>query len=232
MNNPVSPKTLDEMIAYYKMRADEYDEWFYRRGRYDRGHELNARWFAEADQVFDAFDALAMSGDVLELAAGTGIWTEHLLRTASTITVVDASQEMIAINRAKVASERVSYVQADLFAWQPARLYDAVCFGFWISHVPLKRLDAFLVMVASVLRPGGKVFFVDGRREQTSTAIDHVLPEQGSQVMTRKLNDGRAFQIVKNFYDAAFLAERCAAAGLKVDARETPTYFVYGCGQK
>lgn len=232
MNDPVSSQTLQEMIAYYKARADEYDEWFYRRGRYDRGPELNARWFAEADEVFAAFDAQAMTGDVLELAAGTGIWTERLLRTASTITIVDASQEMIAINRARVASERVSYMQADLFAWTATRLYDAVCFGFWISHVPLERLDAFLGMVASALRPGGKVFFVDGRREPTSTAADHILPEQDNQIMTRKLNDGREFQIVKNFYDPAFLAAHCAAAGLTVDVRETPTYFIYGCGQK
>jgi 2-polyprenyl-3-methyl-5-hydroxy-6-metoxy-1,4-benzoquinol methylase len=232
MSDPVSPQTLREMIAYYKARADEYDEWFYRHGRYDRGQKLNARWFAEVDEVLVAFDTLAMTGDVLELAAGTGIWTERLLRTASTITIVDASPEMIAINRARVASERVSYVQADLFAWQPTRLYDAVCFGFWISHVPLERLAAFLNMVASALRPGGKIFFVDGRREPTSTAANHVLPEQDSQLMTRKLNDGRAFQIVKNFYDLAFLAARCVAAGLTVDVRETPTYFIYGCGHK
>lgn len=232
MTDPVSSRTLQEMITYYKARAEEYDEWFYRRGRYDRGSGLNARWFAEVDEVFAAFDALALTGDVLELAAGTGIWTERLLHTASTITIVDASQEMIAINRARVASERVSYVQADLFAWQPARLYDAVCFGFWVSHVPLERLDDFLGMVARALRPGGKVFFVDGRREQTSTAVNHILPEQSSQIMTRKLNDGREFQIVKNFYDPAFLASRCAAVSLTVDVRETPTYFVYGCGQK
>lgn len=232
MNDPVSSQTLQEMITYYKARADEYDEWFYRRGRYDRGPELNALWFAEVDEVFAAFDALAMTGDVLELAAGTGIWTERLLRTATTITIVDASQEMIAINRARVAGERVSYMQADLFTWQPARLYDAVCFGFWISHVPLERLDAFLNMVASALRPGGKVFFVDGRREQTSTAVNHILPEQSSQIMTRKLNDGREFQIVKNFYDPASLADRCATASLTVDVCETSTYFVYGCGHK
>ena len=232
MNDPVPSQTLQDMIAYYKARAAEYDEWFYRHGRYDRGSELNARWFVEVDEIFAAFDALAMTGDVLELAAGTGIWTERLLRTASAITIVDASQEMISINQARVASDRASYVQADLFTWQPTRLYDAVCFGFWISHVPLERLDAFLGMVANALHPGGKVFFVDGRREQTSTAINHVLPEQGRQVMTRKLNDGREFQIVKNFYDPAFLAERCASAGLTVDVRGTPTYFVYGCGQK
>lgn len=228
MNDPVSSQTLQDMITYYKARADEYDEWFYRRGRYDRGPELNARWFAEVEEVFAAFDALAITGDVLELAAGTGIWTERLLRAASTITIVDTSQEMIAINRARVASERVSYVQADLFAWQPKRPYDAVCFGFWISHVPLERLDTFLGMVAGALRPGGKVFFVDGRREQTSTAVNHILPEQSSQIMTRKLNDGREFQIVKNFYDPAFLTARCATVGLTVDVRETPTYFIYG----
>jgi len=228
MNDPVPSQTLQHMIAYYKARADEYDEWFYRHGRYDRGSELNARWFVEVDEIFAAFDALAMTGDVLELAAGTGIWTERLLRTASAITIVDASQEMISINQARMASDRISYIQADLFTWQPTRLYDTVCFGFWISHVPLERLDAFLGMVASALRPGGKVFFVDGRREPTSTAVNHILPEQGRQVMARKLNDGREFQIVKNFYDPAFLTERCAAAGLTVDVRETPTYFIYG----
>lgn len=175
-----------------------------------------------------------MNGDVLELAPGTGIWTERIARTASTITAVDASPEMVAINRVKLgpAADRVTYHLADLFAWQPDREYDACCFGFWISHVPLERLDAFLATVAQALRPGGKLFFVDGRREPTSTAANHQLPDAGEQVMTRKLNDGRAFQIVKNFFDPAALAARCAAAGLDVDVRETATYFMYGVGTK
>src|SRR5437588_1807666 len=104
MTDPASSQTLQDMMDYYRARAHEYDEWFYRRGRYDRGPEANARWFAEADEVFAALDALGIEGDVLELAAGTGIWTEHLVRTASSIIVVDASPEMIAINRARVAS--------------------------------------------------------------------------------------------------------------------------------
>jgi len=230
MSEPVSSKTLNDMKDYYRARANEYDEWFYRRGRYDRGPEGNARWFAEADEVFAALDALGMEGDILELAAGTGIWTEHLVRTARSITVVDASPEMMAINRARVASERVSYLQADLFTWQPVRTYDAVCFCFWISHVPTERLDAFLNTVAAALREGGEVFFVDGRRELTSTAIDHQLPETDTQLMTRRLNDGREFKIVKNFYEPAMLATRSAAVGLNITVRETQTYFIYGYG--
>ena len=144
--------------------------------------------------------------------------------------MVDASPEMMAINRARVASERVSYLQADLFTWQPVRTYDAVCFCFWISHVPTERLDAFLNTVAAALREGGEVFFVDGRRELTSTAIDHQLPETDTQLMTRRLNDGREFKIVKNFYEPAMLATRSAAVGLNITVRETQTYFIYGYG--
>ncbi len=232
MSNPVSDQILQSMKTYYSERAQEYDEWFYRRGRYNRSSESNARWFAEVDEVLQALDNAKLEGDVLELAPGTGIWTEKLLRTAATITAVDASPEMIAINRARIASERVSYLQADLFSWRPARTYDAVFFGFWISHVPLEKLDAFLASVASMLRPAGKLFFVDGRREPTSTAVNHQLPEPDSQTMVRKLNDGRAFEIVKNFYDPVDLAARCARAGLAVDVRESATYFLYGYGTR
>ncbi|MGN6565849.1 MAG: class I SAM-dependent methyltransferase, partial [Thermomicrobiales bacterium] len=57
-------------------------------------------------------------------------------------------------------------------------------------------------------------------------------PEQGAQTMMRKLNDGREYQIVKNFYDPVRLRAQLAVAGLDVDVRETPTYFLYGTGQK
>src|SRR5437763_5154525 len=232
MPDTVPPATLDEMKAYYRARAAEYDEWFYRQGRFDRSPETNARWFAEAEELYRALDALHLTGDVLELAPGTGIWTERLVRTARSVTAVDASPEMVELNRAKVASDRVTYVLADLFTWRPDRRYDAVCFGFWLSHVPGELLDDFLAMVASALRPGGKLFFVDGRREPTSTAADHQLPDEHTPVMTRRLNDGREFQIVKIFYEPAALAARFARAGLAVTVRETPTYFIYGTGER
>lgn len=232
MTDTVPTDVLADMVDYYRARAAEYDEWWYRHGRYDHGAERNGRWFAEMREVYDAFDALEFTGDVLELAPGTGIWTERLVRTADSVTAVDASDEMVAINRAKVGSDRVSYIIADLFAWRPAEQYDGVCFGFWISHIPTERLDGFLAMIAGALRPGGKVFFVDGRREPTSTAANHVLPERGSQVMARALNDGRTYRIVKNFYDPEALTAQCERAGLDVAVRETATYFIYGAGRR
>ena len=44
---PVDRVLLDEQIEYYRARAPEYDEWFFRRGRYDRGEGHRRAWFAE-----------------------------------------------------------------------------------------------------------------------------------------------------------------------------------------
>lgn len=232
MNAPVPAPILDEMVDYYRARAPEYDEWWQRQGRYDRGPEANARWFTEIQEVLTNFDAYSFTGDVLELAPGTGNWTQQLLRTANTVTAVDASPEMVAINRARVQSDRVTYILADLFAWQPDRQYDGICFGFWLSHVPLERMAQFWQTVALALRPGGKLFFLDNQREVTTTSVDQHLPATDSQLMTRKLNDGRTFQIVKNYFEPAVLTAQCQAAGLNVNIKTTTTYFLYGLGQK
>jgi len=232
MGDQVDRGVLDEMRDYYRARAPEYDDWFLRRGRYDRSPETNRRWFVEVDEVVAALERAGLGGDALELAAGTGIWTERLLPQVASLTAVDASPEMIALNLARVGQDRVRYIQTDLFTWQPDRQYDAVFFGFWISHVPRERLDAFLRIVATALHPGGKLFFVDGRREPTSTAVDHQLPMPDAQIMTRRLDDGREFQIVKIFYEPSELATAFERAGLVVEVRETAAYFIYGAGTR
>jgi trans-aconitate methyltransferase len=76
---------------------------------------------------------------VLELACGPAIWTDLLLRRATSLTAVDAAPEMLALAEARVGEGRVRFVQADLFSWRPERRYDTVFFGFWLSHVPRER---------------------------------------------------------------------------------------------
>ena len=53
---------VGEQISYYQARAHEYDEWFFRQGRYDRGDELNEQWFSEVKQVRQAVDAFGPTG--------------------------------------------------------------------------------------------------------------------------------------------------------------------------
>lgn len=218
---------VQQQIEYYRARAGEYDEWFYRVGRYDHGPELNEQWFDEARQVMKALHSIGPVGDVLELACGTGIWTEQLLRVGQHITALDASAEVIEINRAKLKADNVTYEQADLFQWEPARQYDLVFFSFWLSHVPPDKLAGFLQTVARAVRPGGQVFIVDSRPAPTSSAQNHAPYEEGSVYHTRKLNDGREFMIYKVFYTPDTLRAALADAGLNATVQTTANYFIY-----
>jgi demethylmenaquinone methyltransferase/2-methoxy-6-polyprenyl-1,4-benzoquinol methylase len=225
---------LREQADYYRARASEYDRWFLRQGRYDRGDAANSQWFAEVHQVEAALASVPLDGaDVLELAPGTGIWTEQLVERAARLTAVDASAEMIGENRRRLGdrAERVAYELADLFHWAPHRTWDAVVFCFWISHVPDEQLDGFLERVAEMLEHNGAVFFLDGQKEPSSTAVDHELPD-GDEVMLRRLDDGREFRVVKNFWSSAELEARCERAGLAVSVHETPMFFQYGIGRR
>jgi demethylmenaquinone methyltransferase/2-methoxy-6-polyprenyl-1,4-benzoquinol methylase len=220
---------LDEQRAYYRARAREYDEWWERTGRFDRGADANARWFEEAAALRRAVEQFDPRGDVLELACGTGIWTERLARTAGRVLAVDASPEMLEINRGRVRAGNVEYVQADLFEWTPpAASFDVCFFGFWLSHVPESRFAEFWETARRALRPDGRALFVDSARTARSTAADHVLPQGDAETMTRKLNDGRTFRIVKRFHAPEDLRDRLAELGWTAEVRRTGEFFIYG----
>lgn len=223
---------LQEQIAYYKARAAEYDDWFYRRGeRYDKGEELNAQWFDEAKQIRNALHSLPKQGHILELAPGTGIWTQELIKLADRVTAIDASSEMIAINQAKLQSEKVTYKQADLFEWQAEQQYDMVFFGFWLSHVPPEKLQPFLEQVAAALKPDGTVFMVDSRPQLTAMANNQA-PLDNKVEQQRILNDGREFTIVKIYYEPEPLQAAFTQVGISLHAHYTDTFFIYAQGQK
>jgi 2-polyprenyl-3-methyl-5-hydroxy-6-metoxy-1,4-benzoquinol methylase len=228
-----SSDILRGQIEYYRARATEYDDWFLRRGRYDRGADATRRWFEQVQEVREVLRTVPLDGkSVLELAPGTGIWTEELVDRAARVTAVDASREMLALNRERLGerASKVTFVTADLFEWLPSHQFDAVVFCFWISHVPVEMLDEFLTRVAHALVPGGLVFFVDSRREHTSTASDHVLPTDGEETMIRRLDDGREFVIYKNFWNPDVLEEVCRRAGLEVRVGQTVDFFQFGVG--
>ena len=163
---------------------------------------------------------------MLELACGTGVWTELLLRYATSVTAVDASPEMLAIASARVSDERVRFIQADLFTWAPDRRYDVVFFGFWLSHVPLERFESFWSLVADCLEPRGRVFFVDDPHRTP----DELIEGESSSTIRRRLNDGTAYRIVKVPYAPADLERRLIRLGWRVTVTPTSGRFFWGAG--
>ena len=110
-------------------------------------------------------------------------------------------------------------------SWRPVRRYVAIFFSFWLSHVPDSRFAAFWELVASALAPGGAAYLIDSAFDPTSTAKDHVLPGREAGIVTRKLNDGREFRIVKVFYEPAALAAKLQPLGWKSKLAQTLRYF-------
>ena len=192
---------------------------------------MQQKWFADVTAVANALDAFAPKGDVLELACGTGLWTERLLPHATALTALDAVAEVLALNQERVKDNQVRYIQHDIFSWRPDRQYDVVYFSFWLSHVPPERFASFWDLVRRCLAPEGRAFFVDSLYEPTTTANNHTLLGKGSAIQDRKLNDGRQFRIVKVYYEPEDLALQLAALGWYASIARTDTYFLYGSAQ-
>jgi demethylmenaquinone methyltransferase/2-methoxy-6-polyprenyl-1,4-benzoquinol methylase len=214
---------LGEQVRYYAERAAEYDDWWYRRGRYELEPDALARWQADVAEAATALEGLAPFGSVLELAAGTGIWTRKLVELADRVLALDANAETLALN-----TSDADLVRADVFEWRPAERFDLVFFSFWLSHVPEERFDEFWGLVGDALVPGGRVFLVDsGAGDTAHTGTDQVDGEE-----TRSLSDGRTFRIVKRRWGPEELAERVRPLGFELDLRDTANgHFLYGCGE-
>lgn len=216
---------LKQQIDYYRTRASEYDEWFLRKGKYDRGLRLNTLWFAEVEEVKKELKQFNPKGNVLELACGTGWWTEELTTYADHITAVDVAPEVIEINRGKVQNKKVTYTQADIFNWKPDSKYDVVFFSFWISHIPPERFASFWNFVRSALTPNGRVFFLDNLKSATQKETDYQ-----ATTSIRTVKSGEQFTIVKIFYKPKELEHRLENLGWQVTVKHTANYFLYGFG--
>ncbi|MCY4465990.1 MAG: class I SAM-dependent methyltransferase [Chloroflexi bacterium] len=220
---------LQQQIKYYRARAPEYDEWFYRTGRYDRGPAHTQQWQREVEIVRRQLHSRPRCEQILELAPGTGIWTQDLAQLGERVTALDASPEMIAINRAKLAADNVEYELCDLFQWQPQRQVDMVFFGFWLSHVPADKLSGFLQAVQAALKPGGRLFIVDSREPDQSN------PRTGTQTIEgdrqqRELKDGRQYEIVKIYYEPQALSAILREHGFDIEVQATANFFLYADG--
>ena len=223
---------LAEQRAFYRARAPEYDEWWQRRGRYDRGEAAFAEWERQVGLVSDALLSFGARGDVLELAGGTGWWTEQLARTADQLTVVDASPETLDLNRARVGRADVEYVTADIFEWRPERTYDVVFFSFWLSHVPRRRFSDFWNLVRLSLSPGGRVFLIDNRTDPIpqSAGDDPFVVEYRPDLHVRRVSDGSQYRVVKVMYEPEELQGLLNSEGW--DSKLAATrLFIFGSAQ-
>jgi SAM-dependent methyltransferase len=175
---------------YYADRAAEYDE-VYRKP--ERQLDL-----ARLKQLLPA---LVAGKRVLEIAAGTGYWTQVLAATAADITATDVNAETIAIAAQRdYGPAPVSLRTAD--AYQLDKVpgeFDLVFCGFWWSHIPRADIQRFLAGVRERTGAGTTLVLVDNRYVPGSSTPISQTNSDGDSYQQRQLADGREYEIIKNF---------------------------------
>ena len=200
-----------EQVGYYRRRAREYDATAY--GDVDAARGRIAGLVAE----------MRPTGRVLEIACGTGLWTEALARTAGTLTAIDAAPEVLEIARGRVPG--ATFEVADVFTWNPGRRFDTIFFSAWLSHVPAERFAGFWESLAGLLDEGGRVLFID---EHVDEREKETYLEDRTEIVERRLTDGTSFHIVKNFIDPTDVRRRLHDLGWRCTVERVGTDWVRG----
>ena len=209
----VTEEDLTAQLDYYRHRASEYDVTAY--GDLAAAQARIARLVAE----------MHPSGRVLEIACGTGLWTQVLADLADTVVAIDAAPEAVAIARERVTSRSVRFEVADVFSWTTDDRFDVIFFSAWLSHVPTSRFEQFWLMLRHLLAVDGRVLFID---EHVDVREKEAFVPDTDEIVERRLSDGRAFRVVKNFVDPEALQDRLRDMGWACEIRRDGGDWVRG----
>jgi ubiquinone/menaquinone biosynthesis C-methylase UbiE len=194
-NIPRKPRDQEDLVDYYSRRASEYEQIY---------HRLDPYMQSELESISQLIMKIFRGHRILEVACGTGYWTQFAARVADSITATDGSLEMLKIAKTKnLPAHKVRFVQADAYRLESiSGEFDAGLANFWFSHIPAVRVDEFLTGFHRRLTPDAVVFLAD----------NVYVPGIGGELVTRsgcedtfkmrKLNDGSRYIVLKNYYDA------------------------------
>ncbi len=186
----------NDIVEYYARRAREYEAIYHKPERQ-----------ADLSQLIEAVKEQFRDRHVLEIACGTGFWTQYIAQTARSVLATDINEEVLAIARQKdYPRDNASFLQADIYAPGPLETPEdhpqpfEICFGGFIwSHIPLGEIGAFLTAVHRRVGQGGTVMFMDNRYVLGSSTPIAERDKEGNTYQSRKLRDGSTHKVIKNF---------------------------------
>lgn len=184
-----------ELVDYYRRRASEYEA-------------IYAKPERQADLAIlrQAIPTKLRGARVLEIACGTGYWTQLVAEVATEIVATDLAEEPMRIAQSKVYERQPLFSFADAYAL-PETLgrFSAALAIFWWSHIPRQRIGEFLSSLHARLEPGARVVLMDNRFVEGSSTPISEIDAQGNTYQLRRLGDGSQIRVLKNFPDEAEL---------------------------
>ena len=205
---------------YYAERAAEYDEVYRKPERQ-----------ADLARLKQLLPPLVAGKRVLEIAAGTGYWTQVLATTATSITATDLNAETIAIaaqrdySPADVALRTADAYQLDAVPGD----FDLVFCGFWWSHIGRADIPRFLAGVRARTGAGTTLVLADNRYVLGSSTPISRKDSRGDTYQVRRLADGREYEVMKNFPGREQVAADLEPAATDLAWTELDYYWVAAC---
>ena len=189
-------------------QARDLREYYARRAReYERIYDKPERQ-ADLARLRERIPALLSDRNVLEIACGTGYWTQFVATRAASMLATDVNEEVLELARLKsFPRDNVVFARADIYApEEPEQRFDAGLAAFWWSHVPRQDLGRFVEHFHRRLLADAVVVLVDNRYVEGSSTPLSRTDEHGNTYQTRTLDDGARYEVLKNIPDASEIA--------------------------
>lgn len=205
-----------EMHAYYAARAPYYDAVY-----------LKPERRADISFLSAHLPARLAGREVLEVACGTGYWTQHIAPATLSMVATDGTVEPLEFARRRPHTERVVFAQADAYAL-PGHLgrFDGAFAGLWFSHVPIRSRQAFLASLHARLKPGARVLLIDNGLVQLQDFPIAETDADGNTYQHRPLRDGSVHRVLKNFPVESELRELLAPMAQNVEFRALENFWL------
>ena len=190
--------TTPHLEEYYSKRAREYEQVY---DKPERQREL--AWLRER------IPQLYRGRTVLEVACGTGYWTQYIAPAARHVYAGDINDAVLEIARDK----RLPLGKATFFRGDAVTLEgvpsgcNAAFAGFWWSHVKKSGVRQFVANLAAKLEPGAVVGILDNSFAAGSSTPISRTDAEGNTYQMRSLASGEQQEVLKNFPSAAELTE-------------------------
>jgi ubiquinone/menaquinone biosynthesis C-methylase UbiE len=205
---------VEEMRQYYTDRVPYHDRYM--------GYTDNSSMEKLLAPIVELVGRELAGKDVLEIACGTGNWTQVISKRARSVVATDLVEGYLELARKKEYIKRnVTFKAADAYRLDGIdRGFTAAFAADWWSHIPRTKIGLFLDTLHCRLQSGARVVMLDMLRtpelDEWFSRFDH----EGNVVQKRTLPNGKSYNVIKNFPTGGEIRERLAGRAVDVEYQE------------
>ncbi len=204
------------LAEYYAKRAAEYERIYAKTERQQDLATLRSQ-----------LQETLQGRDVLEVACGTGYWTQAAAQTARSILATDVNEEVLQIACAKKYGPiNVRFEKRDAFGLGGVSgSFDAGLAAFWWSHLKKFQIGDFLRHFHDKLKPGAVVVFLDNNYVPGSSTPISRTDGEGNTYQERALENGSKYEVLKNFPNENDLRQKLGGLAKEIKIVNLPYHW-------